>query len=73
MFSNGSGDGGFPLIVGYDGAGKAVALVTWSFAAPWRQAFEQGSPPPQIAAIEEHIKRCLAGGGRADSGGNCRS
>jgi hypothetical protein len=60
-FANGLGDGGFPSIGGYDTAGRRVAIVLWSIVAPWRLAFPEGRPPPQVRQREKALAACVAG------------
>jgi hypothetical protein len=70
-FSNGFGDGGFPSIAGYDARGKRSAIVLWTIAAPWRLAFPEGRPPPQVTARETALAACLEGR-RKVYGARCR-
>jgi hypothetical protein len=62
VFSNGFGDGGFPLVAGYDASGRRVALVIWHVKAPWRLAFPHGTPPRQVTEREAELAKCLRGG-----------
>jgi hypothetical protein len=48
IFSNGFGDGGFPLSRGYDEAGEMVAVMIWDNRFPWRLAVPDGTPPPDV-------------------------
>jgi hypothetical protein len=70
-FANGFGDGGFPSIAGYDARGKRSAIVLWTLVAPWRLAFPQGRPPPQVTARERVLAACLDGRRKVD-GARCR-
>jgi hypothetical protein len=70
-FANGFGDGGFPSIAGYDAAGRRSAIVLWTIVAPWRLAFPQGRPPPQVTAREKVLAACLEGRRKVD-GARCR-
>ena len=71
VFSNGYGDGYFPAVAGYDAAGRRLEIVLWSIAAPWRLAFPEGTPPPQVTQRENELADCLAGKRRVD-GYRCR-
>ena len=70
-FSNGYGDGGFPSVAGYDASGARAAIVIWSVVAPWRLAFPEGKPPPQVTQRENEFAACLAGR-RKIEGSTCR-
>jgi hypothetical protein len=70
-FSNGFGDGGFPSVAGYDASGARAAIVIWSVVAPWRLAFPEGKPPPQVTQRENEFAACLAGR-RKVGGSTCR-
>jgi hypothetical protein len=70
-FANGFGDGGFPSIAGYDAEGRRSAIVLWTIVAPWRLAFPQGEPPPQVTARENALAACLDGR-RTIAGAHCR-
>ncbi len=70
-FANGFGDGGFPSIAGYDARGKRSGIVLWTIVAPWRLAFPQGRPPPQVTAREQVLAACLDGRRKVD-GARCR-
>jgi hypothetical protein len=72
VFSNGYGDGGFPAVAGYDAAGKRSQIVLWTIAAPWRLAFPEGEPPPQVTKREETLAACLAGRRTVELGMRCR-
>jgi hypothetical protein len=58
VFSNGYGDGGFPLSRGLDSAGETVAIVISSQMLPWRLTVPDGSPPPDVRAEENRIATC---------------
>lgn len=58
-FSNGFGDGGFPMAKGYDEAGDIVALVVWDNRYPWRLAVPDGTPPATVTAREAEFQRCI--------------
>jgi hypothetical protein len=70
-FANGFGDGGFPSIAGYDARGVRSAIVLWTIVAPWRLAFPEGRPPPQVTAREQALAACLAGRRKIDDA-RCR-
>jgi hypothetical protein len=71
VFSNGYGDGYFPAVAGYDAAGRRLEIVLWSIATPWRLAFPEGTPPPQVTQRGNELADCLAGKRRVD-GYRCR-
>lgn len=71
-FANGFGDGGFPSIAGYDAQGRRSAIVLWTIVAPWRLAFREGEPPPQVTARESALGACLTGR-RTIGGARCRA
>jgi hypothetical protein len=71
VFSNGFGDGGFPSVAGYDAAGRRAQIVLWTAIVPWRLAFTEGAPPPQVTRRERALAACLAGRRRVD-GARCR-
>lgn len=58
VFSNGYGDGGFPLSRGLDSEGETVAIVISSQMLPWRLTVPDGSPPPDVTAEEIRIATC---------------
>ena len=72
-FSNGFGDGGFPMIRGIDRDDRLVSLIIWDTRFPWRLAVPDGQPPPDVSDREEELLECL--GGRRDPGpdGSCPS
>jgi hypothetical protein len=61
VFGNGSGDGGFPAIGGYDASGTRAVIVVWHITAPWRVAFPRGRPPAKVIERERELAGCLAG------------
>ena len=71
-FANGFGDGGFPSIAGYDAQGRRSAIVLWTIVAPWRLAFPEGEPPPQVTTQEKALAACLAVRRRIE-GARCRA
>jgi hypothetical protein len=58
VFSNGFGDGGFPLSRGLDSEGELVAIVITSQMLPWRLTVPDGVPPPEVTAEEDRIATC---------------
>jgi Protein of unknown function (DUF4241) len=72
IFSNGFGDGGFPSVAGYDASGRRAQMVLWTIVAPWRVAFPEGRPPPQVTKRENELAQCLAGKRRVELGMRCR-
>lgn len=61
VFSNGWGDGGFPMSQGVDADGDTVSLVIWDTRYPWRLAVPDGTPPPDITEREDQLQDCLDG------------
>lgn len=61
VFTNGFGDGGFPLSRGVDASGRLVAVLVWDQRYPWRLAVPEGTPPPDVTEREEEIADCIAG------------
>lgn len=72
VFQNGFGDGGFPSIAGYDATGARAAIVLWTIVAPWRLAFPEGTPPPQVMRREKILAACLGGRRTVELGMRCR-
>jgi hypothetical protein len=70
-FRNGLGDGGFPSAAGYDASGARAAIAIWSVVVPWRLAFPDGKPPPQVTQRENQFAACLAGRRKLE-GSACR-
>jgi hypothetical protein len=70
-FSNGYGDGGFPSLAGYDASGARAAIVLWSVVVPWRLAFPEGKPPPEVTRAENQFAACLKGLRKVE-GSRCR-
>lgn len=70
-FSNGFGDGGFPMSRGRDAAGEVVAIMIWRAQVPWRLAVPEGIPPADVALREENLIECLNGQRQIDVQGNC--
>lgn len=61
LFSNGYGDGGFPMSEGRDATGRLVALLIWHPRYPWRLAVPEGAPPPDVLERELELEECIAG------------
>lgn len=61
VFSNGYGDGGFPMARGVDEDGETVALIVWDTRYPWRLAIDDGQPPPDVTVREDQFLECMAG------------
>lgn len=55
------GDGGFPLVRGYDEDGQFVAALLLTLDYPWRLTITEGTMPPDLAAKEEQLIECMAG------------
>lgn len=71
LFGNGWGDGAFPLTVGTDARGRAVAVTIWHRWAPWRLGVPEVAPPPDVTEAEDLVVDCLAGGGTPLYDGTC--
>jgi hypothetical protein len=61
VFSNGYGDGGYPMSQGVDADGNTVALIVWDTRYPWRLAVPDGTPPPDVTEREDQLQQCLDG------------
>ncbi len=61
VFSNGFGDGGFPMSRGVDAQGRLVALVIWTGVQPWRISVPDGTPPPDVREREQQLADCFSG------------
>lgn len=70
-FSNGFGDGGFPMAKGYDEAGDIVALIVWDNRYPWRLAVPDGTPPATVTAREAEFRRCIDDPTLVELDGSC--
>jgi hypothetical protein len=71
MFSNGWGDGGFPMARGFDREGTLVSLVVWDPRYPWRLAIADGTPPADVTEREDQLRACLDGRRGIDNYGRC--
>ena len=60
IFSTG-GDGGSPMVRGYDADGQMVAAVLFTQTYPWRLMTTEGAMPPDLAALEVQYAECLSG------------
>jgi len=60
-FSNGFGDGAFPMSRGRNAEGDVVAVVIWRTDTPWRLAIPEGKPPADVLTQEQNLIECLAG------------
>ncbi len=62
VFSNGAGDGGFPMVRGFDREGVVVSLVVFDTGRyPWRLMFPGTPPPTDVTEMELALAECLAG------------
>ncbi len=61
IFSNGVGDGGFPMSRGFDAEGRLVSAYVFDTRYPWRLAMPAGTPPPTVTERENELAACLAG------------
>ena len=73
LFSNGFGDGGFPMSRGYDADGELAAVAIWHLLGPWRLGVPEGEPPPDVTAREQEMRECLAGTREVTDWGHCVS
>jgi len=48
-----------------------VSLVIWRTDHPWRLAFPEGTPPPDITEREDQLQECLDGERGVDEHGWC--
>lgn len=70
-FSNGWGDGAFPMSRGLDAAGNTVALYIFDLRHPWRLMIPDGVPPPNVTAREQEFIECLEGTREVRADGQC--
>lgn len=70
-FSNGFGDGGFPMSKGRNASGEVVAVVIWRTDVPWRMAVPIGTPPADVTVREEQLLECLSGARPVRADGQC--
>ena len=71
IFSNGFGDGAFPMTRGVDGSGNLVSILIWDTRYPWRLAVPDGIPPRDITTREDQLQECLEGTRPVDQYGHC--
>ncbi len=71
VFSNGVGDGGFPMTRGLDSEGELVSLMIWHQSYPWRLAVSDGTPPIDVTNQEDALSECMAGTRPIDQWNNC--
>ena len=71
VFSNGYGDGAFPLTRGYDDKGDLVAVMIWDTRYPWRLAVPDGEPPADVTEREEQLIECMEGRREVLGDGSC--
>lgn len=60
-FSNGYGDGAYPIARGLDPSGAVVSLFIFDFRYPWRLTIPDGIPPPNVTAREQEYIECRDG------------
>lgn len=60
-FGNVYGDGGYPMLRGFDADGQLAQLVIWHKTVPWRLAFPGMPVPPDVEAREVELAACLRG------------
>lgn len=73
IFSNGIGDGGYPMVRGFDRGGDLVAIVVWHNRHPWRLVFPEIEPPPTVRDRERELIECMAGERGVRYGSQCES
>jgi hypothetical protein len=73
VFSNGSGDGRFPLAKGYDSRGVIVAVVVFDSRYPWRLMVPDGIPPRDVQIRESQLVQCVDGLREVLGNGECLS
>ncbi len=61
VFTNGFGDGGWPMAFGRDADERIVAVAIWHLQGNWHDAFPDGTPPRDIVEREAELAECLAG------------
>ncbi len=61
LFSNGFGDGGWPMSFGRDADDGIVEVAIWHLQGNWHAAFPEGDPPQEILEREGELAECLAG------------
>lgn len=71
VFSNGYGDGGFPMSRGLNTDGELVALLIWDTRYPWRLAVPDGRPPSDVTLREDQFLECMAGTRLINQWGEC--
>ncbi|MCP4103024.1 MAG: hypothetical protein GY750_16635 [Lentisphaerae bacterium] len=71
VFSNGFGDGGFPMSRGLNHDGEIAALLIWDTRYPWRLAIHDGLPPVDVTLREDQFLECMAGIRLIDQWGQC--
>lgn len=71
VFSNGWGDGGFPMSRGRDAAGEVVAVLIWRTDHPWRLAVPNGTPPEDVSLREQEVLDCFQGQREVHPSGYC--
>ena len=71
IFSNGWGDGCFPMSRGLDSNGDTVSLVVWDPHYPWRLMIPDGVPPREVTDRENEIQACIDGKRRVEAYGFC--
>jgi hypothetical protein len=61
LFSNGFGDGAFPMTRGKSADRKLAQVVIWHQLVPWRLAFPDAIPPRDVLEQEDELAECLDG------------
>ncbi len=73
VFSNGFGDGGYPLSRGRNADDEVVVVVIWRTDLPWRVAIPNGRPPLSVTAREDELIECMTGEREISPSGYCRA
>jgi hypothetical protein len=55
LFNTGYGDGGYPTLLGRDGSGQIVSVVSYGFVVPWKLSGLPGKPPQFV--VDESARR----------------
>ena len=61
VYSNGFGDGAFPMSRGLDRNGDLVSIVLPTLTYPWRLMIADGEPPGDVTTRENEYLECLRG------------
>lgn len=73
VYSNGFGDGSFPMSRGLDRSGALVSIVLPTLTYPWRLMITDGEPPADVTRRENEYLECLRGTRPLTVDGTCLS